>query len=220
VAVGDSPIDAKIGKPLWAEPDFDDSKCETVDLKPKKGALDPLKGTRGYVPGWTAQGHPGYWGYTWYQIRVRVPATSGQGLALEGSEDIDDAYRYFSTENSRAALETLPEAHPALAASDSRATAYGLLAPEPAQGTNAVPIWTPSAPEQARLRCHASQQFRRRWKMPALLTRWSIEPNLLMAVCETFSAVAAWPISPSTRLSFGDSAKPALETLRAVPTTL
>jgi hypothetical protein len=33
--VGDSPIDPKTGKPLWAEPDFDDSKWETVDLTPK-----------------------------------------------------------------------------------------------------------------------------------------------------------------------------------------
>jgi hypothetical protein len=95
-AVGDSPIDAKTGKPLWAEPDFDDSKWETVDLTPKKGALDPLSGTRGRVPGWAAQGHPGYWGYAWYRIRVRVHATSGQGLALEGSEDVDDAYQLFS----------------------------------------------------------------------------------------------------------------------------
>jgi hypothetical protein len=94
--VGDSPIDAKTGKPLWAEPDFDDSKWETVDLTPKKGALDPLSGTRGRVPGWAAQGHPGYWGYAWYRIRVRVHATSGQGLALEGSEDVDDAYQLFS----------------------------------------------------------------------------------------------------------------------------
>lgn len=31
-AVGDSPIDAKTGKHQWAEPDFDDSKWEKVDL--------------------------------------------------------------------------------------------------------------------------------------------------------------------------------------------
>lgn len=94
--VGDSPMDPKTGEPLWAEPDYDDSKWEDVDLTPKEGALDPFTGVSGYVPGWTAQGHPGYWGYAWYRIRVRVHPTSGQGLALEGSEDVDDAYQVFA----------------------------------------------------------------------------------------------------------------------------
>src|SRR6478752_7680199 len=49
--VGDSPIDAKTGQPLWSEPDFDDSRWETVELKPKIGAVDPLSGETGYVPG-------------------------------------------------------------------------------------------------------------------------------------------------------------------------
>jgi hypothetical protein len=61
--VGDSPIDPRTGQPLWAEPDFDDSKWETVDLTPKDGAFDPGAGLSGYVPGWTAKGHPGSWGY-------------------------------------------------------------------------------------------------------------------------------------------------------------
>jgi hypothetical protein len=60
--VGDSPIDPKTGQPLWAEPGFDDSKWETVDLTPKDGAFDPVDGTSGYVPGWTAKGHAGYFG--------------------------------------------------------------------------------------------------------------------------------------------------------------
>src|SRR5580693_4547552 len=49
--VGDSPIDSKTGHPLWAEPDFDDSKWETVDLTPKEGDTDPNSGLSGYVPG-------------------------------------------------------------------------------------------------------------------------------------------------------------------------
>jgi hypothetical protein len=93
--VGDSPIDAKTGKPLWAEPDFDDSKWETVDLTPKDGARDPIAGQSGYVPGWTAKGHPGYWGYGWYRIRVQVLARPGQKLALAGPADVDDAYQFF-----------------------------------------------------------------------------------------------------------------------------
>ena len=93
--VGDSPIDRKTGQPLWAEPEFDDSKWETVDLTPKDGAIDPVAGESGYVPGWTAKGHPGYWGYAWYRIRVQVQAQHGQELALAGPANVDDAYQVF-----------------------------------------------------------------------------------------------------------------------------
>jgi len=93
--VGDSPIDPKTGQPLWAEPGFDDSKWETVDLTPKDGAIDPTTGTSGYVPGWTAKGHPGYWGYAWYRIRVQVQPRQGEGLALAGPANVDDAYQVF-----------------------------------------------------------------------------------------------------------------------------
>jgi hypothetical protein len=94
-SVGDSPIDGKTGQPLWAEADFDDSKWETVDLTPKNGALDPVDGEPGYVPGWTAKGHRGYWGYAWYRVRVQMEVRSGQGLALVGPADVDDAYQVF-----------------------------------------------------------------------------------------------------------------------------
>jgi hypothetical protein len=93
--VGDSPIDPKTGKPLWAEPDFDDSHWEKVDLTPKDGAFDPFTGQSGYVPGWTAKGHPGYFGYAWYRIRIRLQARAGQELALAGPADVDDAYQVF-----------------------------------------------------------------------------------------------------------------------------
>jgi hypothetical protein len=93
--VGDSPIDPKTRQPLWAEPGFDDSQWETVDLTPKDGAFDPGAGTSGYVPGWTANGHPGYWGYAWYRIRVQVRTRQGGGLALAGPVDVDDAYQIF-----------------------------------------------------------------------------------------------------------------------------
>jgi hypothetical protein len=93
--VGDSPIDPKTGQPLWAEPDFDDSKWETVDLTPKDGAFDPIVGLFGYVPGWTAKGHLGYFGYAWYRIRVQVQMRAGAALALAGPADVDDAYQIF-----------------------------------------------------------------------------------------------------------------------------
>ncbi len=91
----DSPIDPKTGQPLWAEPDFDDSKWETVDLTPKAGATDPIAGLTGYVPGWTDQGHPGYWGYAWYRIRVRLETPPDEKLALAGPANLDDAYQVF-----------------------------------------------------------------------------------------------------------------------------
>jgi hypothetical protein len=91
--VGDSPIDPKTGKPPWDEADFDDSKWETVDLTPKDRAIDPVGGLSGYVPGWTTKGHPGYWRYAWY--RIRVQARQGEGLSLAGPADVDDAYQVF-----------------------------------------------------------------------------------------------------------------------------
>jgi len=94
--VGDSPLDPATHQPLWAEPGFDDSEWENVDLTPKEGATDPLNGISGYVPGWTAKGHPGYWGYAWYRIRVRVEDRPGQRLALAGPSDFDDAYQLFA----------------------------------------------------------------------------------------------------------------------------
>ena len=93
--VGDSPIDPATHTPLWADPGFDDSKWETVDLTPR-GALDPLGGFSNYVKGWTARGHAGHWGYAWYRIRVQVAAMPGEDLALAGSADVDDAYQFFS----------------------------------------------------------------------------------------------------------------------------
>ncbi len=82
--------------PAWADPNFDDSQWETVDLTPKSGAVDPNTGLPEYVPGWTAKGHPGYWGYAWYRLRVRVAVQPGEKLALAGSANVDDAYQVFA----------------------------------------------------------------------------------------------------------------------------
>jgi hypothetical protein len=93
--VGDSPIDRATNSPLWAEPGFDDSHWETVDLTPQ-GILDPLGGFSDYVKGWTARGHADYSGYAWYRIRVQVAAQPGEKLALAGPSYVDDAYQLFS----------------------------------------------------------------------------------------------------------------------------
>jgi hypothetical protein len=94
--VEDSPVDPTTGKPLWAEPDFDDSKWETVDLTSGEGAVDPINGLSGYAPGWTMRGHPGYWGYAWYRIRVQLETLPGERLALSGPADVDDVYQAYA----------------------------------------------------------------------------------------------------------------------------
>ncbi|MGA8109029.1 MAG: SpoIIE family protein phosphatase [Acidobacteriaceae bacterium] len=93
--VGDSPIDPKTGAPVWAEPGFDDAGWETVDLSGQSHASDPIAGTPDYMPGWTAKGHPGYWGYAWYRIRVNVTSRPGVKLAMAGPSDVDDVYQFF-----------------------------------------------------------------------------------------------------------------------------
>jgi hypothetical protein len=93
--VGDSPVDPVTGAPIWAQPGFDDSKWETVDLTPKAGVFDPLGGFSDYVRGWTARGHASHWGYAWYRIRVQVAAQPGEDLALGGPAYVDDAYQFF-----------------------------------------------------------------------------------------------------------------------------
>ncbi len=94
--IGDSPVDANTGRPLWAEPGFDDSHWETVDLTPKEGVASPIGGFSGYVPGWTARGHAGYSGYAWYRIRLRCQGGGENPLALAGPANVDDAYQAFA----------------------------------------------------------------------------------------------------------------------------
>ena len=94
-SIGDSPIDPKTGQMLWAEPGFDDSRWENVDLTPEQGSENPITGVSGYVPGWTGRGHAGYWGYAWYRIRVQVQSGSNLKLALAGPSAVDDAYQLY-----------------------------------------------------------------------------------------------------------------------------
>lgn len=81
----------------WAFHVGDDPKApwETVDLTPAPGAHDPDVGLSGYVPGWTARGHPGYSGVAWYRLDVSVDNASGDTLALLGSPDVEDGYEIF-----------------------------------------------------------------------------------------------------------------------------
>ncbi|HEX4022520.1 MAG TPA: SpoIIE family protein phosphatase [Acidobacteriaceae bacterium] len=80
--------------PAWADPNFDDSAWESMNLGSKEDSFDPNQGTEGFVPGWTGKGHPGYSGYAWYRIRIRLSGADG-ALALLGSNDVDDSYQLF-----------------------------------------------------------------------------------------------------------------------------
>jgi Stage II sporulation protein E (SpoIIE) len=94
--LGDSPLDPSTHQPLWAQPGFDDSHWETLDLSPKPGWSDPYNGDPRYVPGWTATGHPGYIGWAWYRLAVPVAPEDGKKLALGAPIYVDDGYQAFA----------------------------------------------------------------------------------------------------------------------------
>jgi hypothetical protein len=69
----------------WAQPDFDDSSWEDLDL---------TRGSNGLALGWTARGHRGYSGYAWYRLRIDVEGAK-HALALKMPDSVDDAYQVF-----------------------------------------------------------------------------------------------------------------------------
>lgn len=81
--------------PRWAAPDFDDSAWESIDLTPAPGSRDGDVGLRDYVPGWAARGHPGYTGFAWYRMTIRVTDTGDSTLYLIGPAAVDNAYQLF-----------------------------------------------------------------------------------------------------------------------------
>lgn len=80
--------------PAWAQPDFDDSHWETVDLHSPDDGPAPELGTSGFVVGWTSRGYPNYSGYAWYRLRVHVQSSDGK-LAIKMPDVFDDAYQVF-----------------------------------------------------------------------------------------------------------------------------
>lgn len=93
----DGPWKFRIGDdPRWALPDLDDSSWEDVDFKAPPGANDGDVGLPGYVPGWTAKGHPGYHGFAWYRISLRVTSPPGESLAILGPWAVDSAYQLYA----------------------------------------------------------------------------------------------------------------------------
>ena len=86
----------------WANPSWNDSAWDTMDLKPVPGSVVPYLGGSGFVPGWTARGYAGYSGYAWYRLRFnlqeslpgQMPAAIAR-LALKMPESVDDAYQVY-----------------------------------------------------------------------------------------------------------------------------
>ena len=82
--------------PRWAEPGFDDSGWEAVDLAAAARATDGDVGLPNYAPGWSARGHPGYHGYAWYRIELVLRVPPGEPLALLGPWAVDSAYQVYA----------------------------------------------------------------------------------------------------------------------------
>lgn len=82
--------------PHWADPGFDDSSWEDVDLSAAPDANDGDVGIGPYTPGWNSKGHPGYQGYAWYRIHVTVTPPPGETLTLLGPWAVDSAYQIYA----------------------------------------------------------------------------------------------------------------------------
>jgi hypothetical protein len=93
--VGDSPTDPATHERLWAEPGFDDSHWETVDLTPVAGPSDSLTGDAHRLKGSMAKGHTSYAGWGWYRLRLRTVAVPGAQMAIDGPV-ADGAWQLFS----------------------------------------------------------------------------------------------------------------------------
>jgi hypothetical protein len=81
--------------PRWADPSFNDSSWETIDLTPKPGAHDGDGGLTNYAAGWAAHGHRGYTGFAWYRMTVRVADPGSDALWLAGPALVDNAYQLY-----------------------------------------------------------------------------------------------------------------------------
>lgn len=101
VTLGDAAVELsgpwkfRIGDDMaWAQPDFNDSGWDTMDLTPPPGTADATLGSSGYIPGWTARGYAGHSGYAWYRLKIDVQGTHDP-LALKMPDNADDAYQVY-----------------------------------------------------------------------------------------------------------------------------
>lgn len=79
----------------WANPKFEDSQWETVDLTPAPGAHDGDVGLTDYVSGWWKRGYDGYTGYAWYRLHITFDAPENTPIALLAPPYVEDAYQLF-----------------------------------------------------------------------------------------------------------------------------
>jgi hypothetical protein len=79
----------------YALPDYDDSSWESINLAAPPGIHDDDVGLSGFVPGWTAKGHPGYSGYAWYRLKIQLDTLSATNWSLVSSPAVDEAYQLF-----------------------------------------------------------------------------------------------------------------------------
>jgi hypothetical protein len=79
----------------YADPGYDDSQWENMDLSAPPGAHDDDVGLSGYIPGWTSKGHANYAGYAWYRFKISLDSLPGNNLAFAAPPAVDDAYQLF-----------------------------------------------------------------------------------------------------------------------------
>jgi hypothetical protein len=92
-APGDSPW--VNGAFLWAQPTFDDSHWNSLDLTQSANSTDLEFAGLAYTPGWTSRGYPNLRRYAWYRIRIH-PESNGQPLWIELPVDVDDGYEVYA----------------------------------------------------------------------------------------------------------------------------
>lgn len=86
--------------PAWAQPSFNDANWDTMDLTPPKGSYDPITGSSGFVPGWTAHNrYKELSGFAWYRLHIQLENEAAgsipASLALAMPLNFDDAYQVF-----------------------------------------------------------------------------------------------------------------------------
>jgi hypothetical protein len=79
----------------YAQANYDDSGWETMDLTAPRGVHDDDVGLSGFIPGWTATGHPNYSGYAWYRLKIPLDSLTTNNLAVAAPPAVDDAYQLF-----------------------------------------------------------------------------------------------------------------------------
>lgn len=79
----------------YAQSSYNDSGWETMNLSAPPGVHDDDVGLSGFIPGWTAKGHPNYSGYAWYRLKISPESLPGNDLALAAPPAVDDAYQLF-----------------------------------------------------------------------------------------------------------------------------